>query len=62
MRRAMEYCRMFDKPVLSHAEDIDLTRGGVMNEGIREHARWVCAACRPPPRKSWSTAKSPSPL
>jgi dihydroorotase len=33
MRRALEYCRMFDKPVLSHAEDPELTRGGVMHEG-----------------------------
>src|SRR5579871_3247851 len=33
MRRAMEYCRMFDKAVLSHSEDLDLTRGGLMNEG-----------------------------
>jgi dihydroorotase len=34
MRRALEYCRMFDKTVLSHAEDLELTRGGVMNEGF----------------------------
>jgi dihydroorotase len=34
MRRALEYCRMFDKAVLTHAEDLDLTRGGVMNEGF----------------------------
>lgn len=34
MRRALEYCRMFDKPVLSHAEDVDLTRGGIMHEGL----------------------------
>jgi dihydroorotase len=34
MRRAMEYCRMFDRAVLSHSEDLDLTRGGVMNEGF----------------------------
>ena len=34
MRRALEYCRMFDKPVLSHAEDPELTRGGVMHEGV----------------------------
>ena len=34
MRRALEYCRMFDKPVLCHAEDLELTRGGVMHEGI----------------------------
>jgi dihydroorotase len=34
MRRALEYCRMFDKAVLVHAEDLELTRGGVMNEGF----------------------------
>src|SRR5205823_11539122 len=34
MRRALEYCRMFDKAVLNHCEDLDLTRGGVMNEGF----------------------------
>ena len=33
MRRALEYCRMFDKPVLSHAEDLELSKGGVMHEG-----------------------------
>src|SRR5947208_6699729 len=34
MRRALEYCRMFGKAVLSHAEDLELTKGGVMNEGF----------------------------
>jgi dihydroorotase len=34
MRRALEYCGMFNRPVLSHAEDLDLTRGGIMNEGV----------------------------
>lgn len=34
MRRALEYCSMFDRAVLSHAEDLELTRGGVMNEGF----------------------------
>jgi dihydroorotase len=34
MRRAMEYCRMFDKAVLSHSEDLSLTQGAVMNEGL----------------------------
>ena len=33
MRRALEYCRMFDKVVMNHCEDLELTRGGVMNEG-----------------------------
>src|SRR5947207_3213574 len=34
MRRALEYSRMFDKAILSHCEDLDLTRGGVMHEGV----------------------------
>ena len=34
MRRALEYCRMFDKAVLSHCEDLELTRGAVMHEGF----------------------------
>jgi dihydroorotase len=34
MRRALEYCRMFDKPVMDHCEDLELTRGGVMHEGF----------------------------
>ncbi len=34
MRRALEYCRMFDKAVLSHAEDLELSRGGIMHEGL----------------------------
>jgi dihydroorotase len=38
MRRALEYCRMFDKPVLSNAEDAELTKGGIMHEG-RESMR-----------------------
>lgn len=34
MRRALEYCRMFDRAVLVHAEILELTQGGVMNEGF----------------------------
>lgn len=34
MRRAFEYCQMFDKPVLNHAEVRELTQGGVMHEGL----------------------------
>jgi dihydroorotase len=33
MRRALEYAAMFQKPVIQHAQDIPMTRGGVMNEG-----------------------------
>ncbi len=34
MRRAFEYCLMFDKPILNHAEVRELTEGGVMHEGL----------------------------
>jgi dihydroorotase len=34
MRRALEYSTMFDKAILSHCEDLELTRGGVMHEGL----------------------------
>ncbi|MEZ4599210.1 MAG: dihydroorotase [Syntrophotaleaceae bacterium] len=34
MRRAMEYSRSFDLPVISHAEDLSIVAGGVMNEGF----------------------------
>lgn len=33
MRRILEYSRRFDLPIISHAEDLDLARGGHMNEG-----------------------------
>lgn len=33
MRRAFEYCLMFDKPILNHCEVRELTKGGVMHEG-----------------------------
>jgi len=33
MRRALEYASMFDLPVVSHCEDINLSKNGVMNEG-----------------------------
>ena len=35
MRRALEYALMFDLPVISHSEDPDLSRQGVMHEGYR---------------------------
>ncbi|MEW6713913.1 MAG: dihydroorotase [Nitrospirota bacterium] len=34
MRRALEYSKIFDVPVISHCEDLNLSEGGVMNEGI----------------------------
>ncbi|MEF9426087.1 MAG: dihydroorotase [Candidatus Mariimomonas ferrooxydans] len=34
MRRALEYSKIFDIPVISHCEDLKLSEGGVMNEGF----------------------------
>ena len=34
MRRAMEYARGFDMPIVSHCEELDLVGDGVMNEGV----------------------------
>lgn len=34
MRRAMEYASMFDLPVISHCEDLDMAGDGVINEGL----------------------------
>ncbi len=34
MRRALEYSKIFNVPVISHCEDLKLSEGGVMNEGF----------------------------
>ncbi len=34
MRRALEYSRVFNVPIISHCEDLTLSEGGVMNEGL----------------------------
>jgi len=34
LRRALEYAQAFGKPIVSHAEDADLSAGGVMHEGF----------------------------
>lgn len=33
MRRAVEYAKMFDLPVMDHCQDASMTKGAVMNEG-----------------------------
>ena len=33
VRRALEYSKMFDKPIIDHCEDLDLIRDGTMSEG-----------------------------
>jgi len=34
MRRALEYSKAFNVSIISHCEDLDLSEGGVMNEGL----------------------------
>lgn len=34
LRRAMEYARTFGLPVIQHCEDLALSQGGAMNEGV----------------------------
>ena len=34
LRRAFEYCRMFNKPILNHPEVLELTHEGTMHEGL----------------------------
>jgi dihydroorotase len=34
MRRALEYATMVGRPVIAHCEDLNLTAGGVANEGL----------------------------
>lgn len=34
LRRCLEYARSFDVPVAVHAEDLELTNGGAMHEGV----------------------------
>jgi len=34
MRRALEYAAMFKKAIIQHAQDLPMTKGGVMNEGF----------------------------
>jgi dihydroorotase len=44
MRRALEYARTFGLPVIDHCEDLDLSRGGAMNEGPVSVAMGIPAA------------------
>lgn len=34
MRRACEYAKMFDLPIMDHCQDASMTEGAVMNEGV----------------------------
>jgi dihydroorotase len=34
MRRALEYSQAFNRPIIDHCEDLSLTQGGQVNEGV----------------------------
>ncbi len=55
MRRALEYGKTFDLPVVQHAEDLSLAEGGVMNEG--EVATRVGLRGQPPQAESIMVAR-----
>lgn len=38
MRRALEYSKILDCPIISHAEDVNLSANGLMNEGILSYS------------------------
>lgn len=42
MRRVLEYSRSFGLPVIQHAEDLDLSEGGVMHEGPSATRAGLC--------------------
>ena len=50
MRRAFEYCLMFDKPVLNHAEIRELTAARRDARGAGLAGARACPACPPPPK------------
>jgi dihydroorotase len=52
MRRAMEYARTFDLPIVQHCEDMTLSGGGSMNEGA------VSRRSRRRRSRPWSRATS----
>ena len=35
MRRAMEFARSYDLPIIQHCEDLNLSAGGDMHEGVQ---------------------------
>jgi dihydroorotase len=37
MKKALEYSRDFNRPIIDHCEDISLTQGGQVNEGVVSH-------------------------
>ena len=48
MRKALDYCKAFSLPIISHAEDAYLVGSGVMNEGMHSH----CLGLRGIPNES----------
>ena len=47
MRRAMEFASSFDLPVIDHCEDLNLSAGGDMHEGVQSDAAGTARHSRP---------------
>ena len=60
MRRALEYTRMFDLPVIDHCEDPSLKGDGVAHEGFQAAALGLRGHPGRRRRRSWSRATSRS--
>ena len=50
MRRAMEFARSFDLPVIDHCEDLNLSAGGDMHEGAQSVRLGSARHSRPLPK------------
>ena len=60
MRRALEYARTFDLPVVQHGEDLYALGGRRDERGRGRDARRASAASRPRPSRRWWRATSSS--
>ncbi len=58
MRRALEYSKVFDVPIIDHCEDTVLVDGGVMHEGAVSTRLGLQAAGPGSPRTSWCSGTS----
>ncbi len=55
LRRALEYCLMFDRPILDRPEVPSLTRGGLMHEGMMQLI--LALAPMPPEAEDLATSR-----
>ena len=59
MRRALLYAQHYDIPVIQHAQDMDLTAGGVMHEGRVVHSAGIARDSRLCRRRHGRSGRDP---